>query len=310
MKKNYITKGYIEKLHDSQSKTGVYGTPPRVIRKGEKYRKALSMTQKFIYEELWELAGKASHKGQFDEKGNVYVEVSYSYMAVACDCSPNTAKNNLKGDGKYNQLFTMGLVSIKKRKDRETTEYYVHAPEYKGFDEAFLTNDPTTPSMKADIKEISAKRNKNTTTKRETENAEIAEERRQDSIVDTAEFEVAEREYQEKDDMPDIDEMAEESTEVPLQLVADTVPKPGKIPKMDKVVTTIKKPEPIDKWVETRYNDFTGYCEVFGMKKYANGIKEEHNLTVMYPKLTVTQIVTNFQKKGIRSTSVDLGAKY
>lgn len=292
MKKNYITKGYIEKLHDSQSKTGVYGTPPRVIRKGEKYRKALSMTQKFIYEELWELAGKAAHKGQVDEKGNVYVEVSYSYIAVACDCSPNTAKNNLKGDGKYNQLFALGLLSIKERKSTETSQYYVHAPVYEGFDEAFLTNDPTTPSMKADIKEISAKRNKNTTTKREAENEEIAKERKQDSIVDTAEFEVAEREYQEKNQMPDIES---EPTEAPLQMVADSVPEP-------------KKVEPVAKYIEVRSNDNTGESWVYGIKRYANGTIEEENLSEsdIYSQYTQAQLITAFkkQKLDIRSVKV------
>ena len=306
MEKNYITKGYIEKLHDSQSKTGVYGTPPRVIRKGEKYRKALSMTQKFIYEELWELAGKAAHKNQVDEKGNVYVEVSYSYIAVACDCSPNTAKNNLKGDGKYNQLFALGLLSIKERKSTETSQYYVHAPVYEGFDEAFLTNDPTTPSMKTDIKEISAKRNKNTTTKREAENEEIAKERKQDSIVDTAEFEVAEREYQEKNDMPDID--VEEPAEAPLQMVADSVPEPKKV----EVVKTILKsrPEPTHKYVEVRYDDRTDYHNIFGINLYANGCKEEHDLTAKYPNKTPAQIIGAMEKQGIEIRSVDLGISY
>ena len=204
MKKQYITKAYINDLTDKEKATGVFGTPPKVIRKGEKYRKALSVTQKFIYEELWDLIGKAIHKGQVDSKGQAYVEVSYSYMAVACDISEGTARNILKGDGKYNQLFELDLLSIKKRKDRETSEYYVMAPVYEGVDEAFLTQDITTPSMIKDAEELSAKKNKKTASKRVKGNERLEEERKSDTVKDTAHYEVMEREF--NDNMPDFDE--------------------------------------------------------------------------------------------------------
>ncbi|PGQ40301.1 hypothetical protein COA19_12350 [Bacillus thuringiensis] len=197
MKKQYITQAYVDKLRDKDQATGVYGTPPRVIRKGEKYRKALSITQKYIYEELWELTGKAVHKGQVDEKGNAYVEVSYSFIAVACDISEGTARFNLNGkgnkDGKYTELFDLGLLKIKKRKDTETSQYYVMAPSYEGIDEAFLTNDITTPSMKQDIADISNKKNSKKPTKRKIENKQLEDERMFDSRADKAEYELQEK---------------------------------------------------------------------------------------------------------------------
>lgn len=201
MKKQYITQAYIDRLRDKEQSTGVFGTPPRVIRKGEKYRKALSVTQKFIYEELWELTGKAVHKGQVDEKGRAYIEVSYSFIAVACDVSEGTARNILKGDGKYNQLFKLGLLSIKKRKDRETSEYYVMAPSYEGIDEAFLTNDITTSSMEQDAKEIAEKKNRKKPTKRKVENKQLEDERMFDTRADNAEYELQEKQY--NDSLPD-----------------------------------------------------------------------------------------------------------
>lgn len=218
MKKQYITKAYINDLTDKEKATGVFGTPPKVIRKGEKYRKVLSVTQKFIYEELWDMIGKAIHKGQVDEKGQAYVEVSYSYMAVACDISEGTARNILKGEGKYNQLFELGLLSIKKRKDRETSEYYVMVPVYEGVDKAFLTQDITTPSMKKDAEELSTKKNKNkkNTPKREIENKQLEEERKTDTVEDTAHYEVMEREF--NDSLPDFNKSmkAETTTERPF----------------------------------------------------------------------------------------------
>lgn len=196
--KNYITKAYVDMLRDKDKSTGVYFNTPKVIKRGEKYRKALSLTQKNLYEEFWDLAMRAAHKNQIDEDGRVYVEVSYSYMAVALDISEGTTKFNMNGTGnkagKYTELFTLGLIRIKKRKDRETSQYYVMAPVYEGEDVAFLTNDITTSSMKSDAKEMSAKRNKNSKSKRETENEQLKDEKAFDTRADNAEYEVIERE--------------------------------------------------------------------------------------------------------------------
>lgn len=219
MTKNYITKAYVDMLHDKEKQTGVYYNSPKVIRKGDKYRKTLSMTQKFIYEELYDLAMKAAHKGQVDEKGRVYVEVSYSYMAVACDISEGTAKFNMNGtgnkDGKYTELFKLGLIAIKKRKDREISQYYVMAPVYEGIDVAFLTNDITTGSMKQDARELTINKNKRTKSKRENENEQLENERIFDIKTDTAEFKERER----IDDLPNFDD-----DEPQPQIVADEKP--------------------------------------------------------------------------------------
>ncbi|MED3681830.1 hypothetical protein [Bacillus thuringiensis] len=215
MKKQYITQTYIDMLRDKEQKTGVFGTPPRVIRKGEKYRKTLSVTQKFIYEELWELTGKAVHKGQLDERGRAYIEISYAYIAVACDISEGTARNILKGTGKYNQLFKLGLLSIKKRKDRETSEYYVMAPSYEGIDEAFLTNDITPTSMVQDAKEIADKKNRKKPIKRKIENEQLKDERMFDTRADNAEYEQQEKQL--NDGLPNgvVEELQENTEEQP-----------------------------------------------------------------------------------------------
>ncbi|PGK45742.1 hypothetical protein [Bacillus cereus] len=221
MTKKYITQGYVDKLRDKEQKTGVFGTPPRIIRKGEKYRKALSITQKFIYEELWELTGKAVHKGQFDEKGRAYIEVSYSFIAVACDISEGTARFNMNGkgnkDGKYTELFDLGLLKIKKRKDTETSQYYVMAPSYEGIDEAFLTNDITTPSMKQDIADISNKKNSKKPTKRKIENKQLEDDRMFDTKADNADYELQEKQY--NDSLPDgvVEEQQETTEEQPIK---------------------------------------------------------------------------------------------
>lgn len=200
MKKNYITKAYLEKLHDNKTATGVFFNTPKVIKRGVKYRKALSTTQKDIYEEFWDLAGKAAHKGQFDEKGRVYVEASYSFIAVALDISESTAKNNLNGKGKggkYNELFELGLIAIKKRNERETSEYYVMAPVYEGEDKAFLSKDITTTAHKADAEKIKAKRAEyasNSKSKRSIKNEKLEDERAFDTKADNAEYEIIERE--------------------------------------------------------------------------------------------------------------------
>ncbi|WP_394547558.1 replication initiator protein A [Priestia aryabhattai] len=216
MKKQYITKGYIKDLTSKEKATGVYFNTPKVIYKGEKYRKALSLTQKAIYQELWDISMKAAHKGQVDEKGRVYIEVADSFIARALDISEGTVKFNLNGkgkNGKYTELFDLGLITIKKRVEKETSEYYVMAPVYEGVDKAFLTNDITTPSIQ---EEASAKRNKSATSKREQNNEQLEERRKSDTVKDTAHYEVMEREF--NDNMPDFDEpvKAEVTTERPF----------------------------------------------------------------------------------------------
>jgi len=270
MTKKYITKAYINDLTDSEKATGVFGTPPKVIRKGERYRKALSVTQKFIYEELWDLIGKAIHKGQVDSKGQAYVEVSYSYMAVACDISEGTARNILKGDGKYNQLFELGLLSIKKRKDRETSEYYVMAPIYEGVDEAFLTQDITTPSMIKDAEELSAKKNKKTISKRKTENEQLEEQRKPDTIQDTAHYDVIKRE--EINNTPD-----------GIELKQEPAPEPQ------------EKPITVEKYVEER-SSMTGFYSIVLIEKMSDGSVTETDLKKKFPKITDSKILNHAHK--------------
>ncbi|MGG2061656.1 hypothetical protein [Priestia megaterium] len=284
MKKQYITKAYINDLTDKEKATGVFGTPPKVIRKGEKYRKALSVTQKFIYEELWDLIGKAIHKGQVDNKGRVYVEVSYSYMAVACDISEGTARNILKGDGKYNQLFELGLLSIKKRKDRETSEYYVMAPVYEGVDKAFLTQDITTPSMIKDAEELSAKKNKKkNVSKRETENKQLEEERKTDTVEDTAHYDVIKRE--EINNTPDFDEPKQEK-------------------KMEQVPEPQEKPIAVKKYVEERSSQ-TGFYSIVLVEKLANGSLQETDLKKKFPKAQYSTIL-NYARENYEVKQVEI----
>lgn len=222
MTKNYITKAYVDMLHDKEKQTGVYFNTPKVIKRGVKYRKALSRLQKDIYEELWDLAMRAAHKGQIDEKGRVYVECSYSYMAIALDIDPTTAKHNMNGtgkNGKYTELFDLGLIQIKKRKEREISEYYVMAPVYEGEDKAFLTNDITTTSHKKDVEELKAKRAEYASTsksKRETKNEQLENDRIFDIKSDNAEYEFKERER--IDNLPDFDEKPSK------EVVADSKP--------------------------------------------------------------------------------------
>lgn len=203
MKKQYITQGYVDKLRDKEQKTGVYYSTPKVIYKGEKYRTKLSLTQKAIYQELYDISMKALHDNQVDDKGNVYIEVSYIFIATALNISEGTVRNNMNGkgkDGKYTELFDLGLLKIKKRKDRETSQYYVMAPDYEGNDAQFLEKDYTTWEIKQDAKERVAKKNRNNS-KRENENKQLEDETMFDTIADTADYQLQEKQY--NDSLPD-----------------------------------------------------------------------------------------------------------
>ncbi|PGW18550.1 hypothetical protein COD90_07880 [Bacillus cereus] len=197
MKKQYITQGYVDKLRDKEQKTGVYYSSPKVIMKGEKYRTKLSLTQKVIYQELYDISMKALHDNQVDSKGNVYIEVSYIFIATALDISEGTVRNNMNGKGKggkYTELFDLGLLKIKKRKDRETSQYYVMAPDYEGNDKHFLEKDYTTSEIRLDAKERVAKKNRNNS-KREDENEQLEDERMFDTVADTADYALQEQQY-------------------------------------------------------------------------------------------------------------------
>jgi len=236
MTKNYITKTYIDMLKDKEKATGVYFNTPKVIYKGEKYRKAISLTQKAIYQELWDISMKAAHKGQVDQKGRVYIEVADSFIARALDISEGTVKHNLnsKGkNGKYTELFDLGLITIKKRVEKETSEYYVMAPVYEGVDKAFLTNDITTPSIQ---EEASAKRSKSAISKREKNNEQLEGQRKADTVKDTAHYEVMEREFY--DNMPDFDEPVKSEVTPEKPFIAPPEPKKFKM-KMPKRKTRI-----------------------------------------------------------------------
>lgn len=88
--KNYITQAYIDMLKNKEKQTGLYYATPKVIIKGDRYRKALNPTEKLLYQELWDLSMKAAHKGQYDEKGRVYVKTSYSFLATAIGVDVST----------------------------------------------------------------------------------------------------------------------------------------------------------------------------------------------------------------------------
>ncbi|MGZ0875131.1 replication initiator protein A [Priestia megaterium] len=191
MKKNYITKAYINMLNDKEKATGVYFTTPKVIVKGDKYRKALNPTEKLIYQELWDMTKKAIHKGQVDEKGRAYVEASYTFLATAIGVDPSTIERTLT---KRKGLFHTGLLAIKKHGNSTTTEYYVMAPVYEGADEMYLANDGATDEMKSTVDGFKKRKNSNKSTKRETENEQLAEQRKSDTIQDTAHYDVIKRE--------------------------------------------------------------------------------------------------------------------
>lgn len=204
MKKLYITQEYVDRLRDKEQKTGVYYSTPKVIMKGEKYRTKLSLTQKAIYQEIYDISMKALHDKQVDDKGRVYIEVSYIFIATALNISEGTVRNNMNGTGnkagKYTELFDLGLLKIKKRKDREISQYYVMAPSYEGNDEQFLERDYTTWEIKQDAKERVAKKNRNNS-KRENENKQLEDERMFDTRADNAEYELQEKQY--NDSLPD-----------------------------------------------------------------------------------------------------------
>ena len=46
--KNYITKAYIDMLKNKDVQTGLYFNTPKVVIKGDKYRKALKPIEKLI----------------------------------------------------------------------------------------------------------------------------------------------------------------------------------------------------------------------------------------------------------------------
>ncbi|MBQ4867479.1 replication initiator protein A [Priestia megaterium] len=199
MKKQYITKAYINDLTDKEKATGVFFSSPKVVVKGDKYREKLKPIEKLLYQELYDMTKKAAHDNQVDSKGNVYIEVSYIFLAVALGVSDSTIQRILSK--KTNSLYTLGLLAIKERKDKSTTQYYVMAPDYNGDDETFLTQDVKTMKMQEKAKELVAKKNRTTTSKRETGNEQLEKERTFDTVADTAHYEVMEREF--KDNMPD-----------------------------------------------------------------------------------------------------------
>ncbi|AZU60104.1 hypothetical protein [Neobacillus mesonae] len=201
MTKKYFTKAYVDMLNDKEKQTGTFFTPPKVVIRGDKYRETLSPTEKLLYNEFYDMSKKAAHDNKVDKKGFVYVEVSYIFLAVAIGVSDSTVQRILSN--KSNPLYTLGLLQVKERKDKSTSQYYVMAPEYEGHDEIFLTGDGATPAMKAKAQELSAKKNRKSISKRKTENEQLEDERVFDTKADTAEFEIIEKEI--ADSTPDID---------------------------------------------------------------------------------------------------------
>lgn len=191
MTKKYITRAYVDMLRDKEQKTGVYYSTPKVVKKGDKYRKALSPIEKDVYEELYDLTMKALHKGQVDEKGNAYVEVSYIWVAVALGVSDSTIQRILSK--KTNPLYALGLLKIKQRQDKSTSQYYVMAPSYDGEDQFFLDSDYATTQMKEEARQMVEKKNRKKPTKREVENEQLEDERMFDTKADTAEYELQEK---------------------------------------------------------------------------------------------------------------------
>jgi midasin (ATPase involved in ribosome maturation) len=192
--KSYITRAYIDMLQDSTKSTGVYYATPKVIVKGDKYRKALNPTEKLIYQELYDLSMKAAHSGQFDSRGIAYVKVSYSFIATAIGVDPSTVDRTLT---KRKTLFRLGLLAYKKKGIKSEHEYYVMAPVYEGADEMYLTNDKASADMKMDAKNFSNRKNPNRTNEREVENEQLENERKSDRVIDKADQKVIAREYDE-----------------------------------------------------------------------------------------------------------------
>ncbi|MED4021994.1 replication initiator protein A [Priestia aryabhattai] len=201
MKKQYITTGYIKDLTNKEKATGVFFSSPKVVVKGDKYRDKLKPIEKLLYQELYDMTKKAAHDNQVDKNGNVYIEVSYIFLAVALGVSDSTIQRIL--EKKTNPLYSLGLLAIKERKDKSKTQYYVMAPDYDGEDEIFLTNDVRTPKMQEKAKELVAKKNRKAISKRETENEQFEKERVFDTVADTAEYTV------QKNNMCDFDEPVE-----------------------------------------------------------------------------------------------------
>ncbi|GAB6415593.1 replication initiator protein A [Bacillus cereus] len=197
--KQYITKGYVDKLRDKEQKTGVYYSAPKVVMKGDKYRKKLSAIEKLLYQEMYDLSMKALHKGQVDEKGNVYIESSYISLAVALGISDSTTQRYLSKT--TNALYKLGLLKVKKRKEQSTTQYYVMAPTYEGEDVHFLENDYTTTQMKEEAKQMVEKKNRKKSTKRKVENEQLEDERMFDTKADTADYQLQEKQF--NDSLPD-----------------------------------------------------------------------------------------------------------
>lgn len=199
MKKQYITQGYVDRLHDKEQKTGVYYSAPKVIMKGDKYRKKLSAIEKLLYQEMYDLSMKALHKGQVDEKGNVYIESSYISLAVALGTSDSTTQRYLSKT--TNALYKLGLLKVKKRKEQSTSQYYVMAPVYEGEDKHFLENDYTTTQMREEARQMVEKKNRKKPTKRKVENEQLEDERAFDTKADNAEYELQEKQM--IDSLPD-----------------------------------------------------------------------------------------------------------
>ncbi|MEH7613869.1 hypothetical protein [Gottfriedia acidiceleris] len=212
--KNYITKAYIDLLIDKEKQTGTYFTAPKVVVKGDKYREALSPTEKLLYQEFYDITKKAAHDNQVDMYGNVYVEVSYIFLAVAIGVSDSTIYRILSD--KKNPLYKLGLLAVKKRKDKSTSQYYVMAPVYEGWDEIFLTGDLSTPSMRVKAKEMVEKKNRKKVSKRATENEQIEEEKIFDIPEERAEVKVVAKEL--KDKMPDFTSEEKQTTEVDVDI--------------------------------------------------------------------------------------------
>lgn len=205
MKKNYITKAFMEAYRNKAEKTGVYYNTPKVIYKGDKYRTHLSLLQKAIYQELWNLVGKAAHKNQVDEKGRVYVIASYNLIATELDITERTIINNMSGKTeKYNQLFKLGLLQIKQYGKNKENEYYVMAPSYEGDDVQFLEFDQPTATARAELKEVSEqKRSKLKKSDKQQKNEQLEDEKAFDTKADNADYEVNERKVEEN--TPDFD---------------------------------------------------------------------------------------------------------
>lgn len=211
MKKQYITQGYVDRLRDKEQKTGVYYSAPKVVMKGDKYRKTLSPTEKLLYQEMYDLSMKALHKGQVDEKGNVYIESSYISLAVALGVSDSTTQRIL--NKLTNPLYALGLLRVKQRKDKSTSQYYVMAPDYDGEDRFFLESDYTTTQMKKEAQQMVEKKNRKKSTKRKVENEQLEDERMFDTKADTADYQLQEKQF--NDSLPDgVKELPPEPQEI------------------------------------------------------------------------------------------------